>query len=128
MGKLREIVIDQVFGKLAEGKRVYMITEITKDTPLGHLQRAGGFVYMEPTGEKSPEEIREMMEEESEKIREEVTDAEAPESKSRKPKSIVDHDKIIALRKAGWSIKEIADEVDASEQTVRNHLKQEAGD
>lgn len=41
----------------------------------------------------------------------------------RKP---VDHGKIMALHRAGWSVAKIADEMRVSDQTVRNHIQQEA--
>lgn len=37
----------------------------------------------------------------------------------------VDHGKICALRKAGWSVKEICAEMHVSPATVFNHLKME---
>ena len=40
-----------------------------------------------------------------------------------KPK--FDKGKLQALRRAGWSVKAIADEMKCSEQTVRNHMKKE---
>ena len=39
----------------------------------------------------------------------------------------VDHGKICALRKAGWSVKEICAEMHISPATVFNHLKMEKG-
>jgi len=39
----------------------------------------------------------------------------------------VDHGKICALRKAGWSVKEICAEMHISPATVSNHLKMEKG-
>lgn len=37
----------------------------------------------------------------------------------------VDHGKIVALARAGWSVAKIADEMRCSDQTVRNHLAKE---
>lgn len=53
----------------------------------------------------------------------EVSDAEKPKKRGRKP---FDIEKAKACRKAGWSIAKIADEMSVSELTVRKHLK-EAG-
>lgn len=45
---------------------------------------------------------------------------EAPEKKKKKPS--VDTGRIEALRKGGWRIANIAEDVGCSQQTVRNHL------
>ncbi len=45
--------------------------------------------------------------------------------KAKKSTSTVDHGKIMALHKAGWSVAKIADEMRCSEQTVRNHIEKE---
>jgi DNA-directed RNA polymerase specialized sigma24 family protein len=37
----------------------------------------------------------------------------------------IDHGKLIALHKAGWSIEKIADEMGCTTTTVRNHIRQE---
>jgi len=51
---------------------------------------------------------------------------EAPsEPKETKPKKTVDHGKICACYKAGWSIKAIADEIGCNQATVRYRLKKE---
>lgn len=47
-----------------------------------------------------------------------------PGAKKPGPKPI-DHGKIMALRRAGWSVAKIADEMRCAEQTVRNHIKEE---
>lgn len=46
-----------------------------------------------------------------------------PKKKKKERKSSIDTGKIGALRKAGWSIAKIADEMQITDQTVRNHLK-----
>ena len=45
-----------------------------------------------------------------------------PASTKGRPKTSVDVGKLFACRKAGWSIRKIADELKCSEQTVRNYL------
>lgn len=47
-----------------------------------------------------------------------------PKPKRKRTKK-TDHGKICACYKAGWPVKEIAKEVDASEGTVRYHLQKE---
>lgn len=53
--------------------------------------------------------------------KEEPKKAEAPKAEPPKQKR-VDAGKIHALADAGWKIKDIAEDVGCSEQTVRNHL------
>lgn len=113
MGKLKEIQLNDVFNKLAEGKRCFLIQEIDESTPIGQLLKAGGFVYMHTGPEEAPE-TKEVAERE-----------EAPKDKSCKYTTNVDHGKIVSLRTAGWSVRKISEEMDISEQTVRNHLKKE---
>ena len=67
----------------------------------------------------------------------EEKDAERKEQKPEKPKRQqgerkeraihVDHGKIVALKNAGWPVKEICAEMHVSPATVFNHLKMEKG-
>lgn len=50
---------------------------------------------------------------------------EEPKAKPKKQPQKIDHGKIMALHKAGWSVAKIADEMKCSEQAVRNHLQKE---
>lgn len=55
-------------------------------------------------------------------------EAPAPDPVEKKPKKTrkpFDTGKLGALRRAGWSVAKIADEMGVSEQTVRNHMKKE---
>lgn len=60
-----------------------------------------------------------------------VEEAPAPDSveetpkKTKKTRKPFDTGKLGALRRAGWSVAKIADEMGVSEQTVRNHMKKE---
>ena len=47
---------------------------------------------------------------------------------SRRKKVTVDEGKLLALRKAGWSMKKIADELKISEGSVFNYLKKMEGE
>lgn len=49
-----------------------------------------------------------------------IVESEKPEPKKRKP---VDTGKLLALRKAGWSMKKIAEELGISETSVWNYLQ-----
>ena len=54
-----------------------------------------------------------------------LREKEAMKKLSGGAKPIFDKGKLQALRRAGWSVKAIADEMKCSEQTVRNHMKKE---
>lgn len=51
---------------------------------------------------------------------------EEPKEEPKKKRKPIDHGKIMALHRAGWSVAKIADEMRVSDQTVRNHIQQEA--
>ncbi len=51
---------------------------------------------------------------------------EEPNEEPKKKRKTIDHGKIMALHRAGWSVAKIADEMRVSDQTVRNHIQQEA--
>lgn len=70
--------------------------------------------------EPKPEEPEEPKEEPKE---EEPAKEPKPKKTKKERKSSVDSGKIGALRKAGWPIAKIADEMQITDQTVRNHLK-----
>lgn len=52
----------------------------------------------------------------------------APKEKQTAPEPPIDHGKIIALHKAGRSVSWIADEMQCTPQTVRNHINREKED
>ena len=76
---------------------------------------------------KEPEKEEPKQEEPKEEPKEDEPEKPAEEPKPKKTKkerkSSVDSGKIGALRKAGWPIAKIADEMQITDQTVRNHLK-----
>ena len=60
----------------------------------------------------------------------ELEDEDEPEEPKNGKRRPIDDGKILALRKAGWSLQKIADEMHLSYTTVQNHLKnmEEAAD
>lgn len=112
---LKKISQSEAIEKAAAGAEVYILRRITDKTTIGELSNALAFAEAVEASKAEPEP-------EPEEVAEQ---AEAPASKSRKPRSPVDHQKIVALRVSGWSVKKISEEMDISEQTVRNHLKEE---
>lgn len=101
-------------------KQTFMLIEITEDTSVRELAMADGFVTVEVT-EPKPEP------------KPKPEQKEPAKSKKQKPKPEIDHGKIMALHKAGWSSNKIAGEMGISAQTVLNHIardekaKQEGG-
>lgn len=93
------------------GKEVWIITRTLVDehTSLAEFLGADDYEIIEPEKEEAPELI--------------PTEEEPP--KKKKFPAPVDHGKIVALYKAGWTLTAIADEMRCSQQTVSNHLKKE---
>ena len=56
----------------------------------------------------------------------EAQEPDEPKEEPKKKRKTIDHGKIMALHRAGWSVAKIADEMRVSDQTVRNHIQQEA--
>ena len=123
---LKKISKTEAIDRADEGDEVYILQRITDKTTLAELRHALAFAVF--TVEDS--DIREKLQQAEEQIlvaepEEVAVQTEAPADKSRVPKSIVNHDKIVELYQKGWSTKAIAKVVEASDQTVRNHLKAE---
>ena len=58
----------------------------------------------------------------------EKTKAPARQKEGKRKRAVnVDHGKIVALKNAGWPVKEICAEMHISPATVFNHLKMEKG-
>ena len=111
---LKEIDLAGALARIKDGSdKVCMIVPVSKDTTIEELMQAKGFALAEirqdpePNPEPNPEPKPE------------------PKPKQDKPKKTIDHGKIIALHKAGWSASKIAPEVGCSLQTVINHINAE---
>ena len=114
---LKKIEITEALAKAAEGKEIYILHPISKDTTVSEL--FGAIAFAEVIPDAAPEE-------KPVKTKEEVTEQDnVQEPKSRHYAKNVDHGKIVSLRTAGWSVKKIAAQMEISEQTVRNHLAEE---
>lgn len=98
----REEVIERVIA----GKEVYMLVPVGPTTMIEELAEAKGFCVAEVETEKKAETQEE------------------PKDETKAPKKL-DHGKICALRKAGWPVSKIADEMGCSGPTVRYHLDKE---
>lgn len=111
---LKQIALVDAVKRVINEHRVYIMFEIDPQTTIEDLGFADGFLIEEedPQPETKPE----------------------PKTKPAKPKAEskkkggpagIDHGKLIALHKAGWSIEKIADEMGCTTTTVRNHIRQE---
>lgn len=104
--------LNEAITHIKEDRRAFMLVEIISETTVGELLAADGFMYLAPA---DPEE-------------EKPQPKAKPKTAAKKatPSNGVDHGKIVALHKAGWSTAKIADEMGCTTQTVRNHLAEEA--
>ena len=100
---MRRLTPEDAYRALKENKEIYSVTqvEMTKD-PMEVLDMIFGANDL-ITFDETPQEPES-----------------APQTSGK-----IDHGKIIALYKAGWSVAKIADEMGCTAQTVRNHIRQE---
>jgi len=103
---MRRVSLDDVL-QAGDGRQAYMIIPVTGLTTIEELRIAQGFLIEDGADPEEPPE------------------PEPEEKPKRKPpaRKTVDAGKICALYKAGWSVKNIADEISCSEATVINKLK-----
>ena len=111
---LKQIAAGTAFKRVRDGKPIYILQPISKRTTIEDMMDAVAFA----------EVIQEEPEQEETKAEEVAEQTEAPADKSKTSQQI-DHQKIVALRLAGWPVKKIAYEMGTSAQTIYNHLKQE---
>ena len=111
---LKQIALVDAVKRVINGHRVYIMFEIDPQTTIEDLGFADGFLIEEedPQPEAKPEPEHKPK----------------TESKKKGGPAGIDHGKLIALHKAGWSTAKIADELGCSSQTVLNHIKQEQDD
>lgn len=99
---------------LSEGKKVYRLD--LEGLSLTELSQVfTGKLLVESPDQEGPKEILREAPEETPKGK--------PKKKVSKKRSHVDTGKIGALRKAGWSVAKIADEMGVSQATIYNYLK-----
>lgn len=105
---LKQIALVDAVKRVINGHRVFMMMEIDPHTTIEDLSFSDGFIVIEEDPQPEPKT--------------------KPEPKAEPKKSGpsgIDHGKLIALHKAGWSIEKIADEMGCTTTTVRNHIRQE---
>ena len=109
---LKQIALVDAVKRVINGHRVYIMFEIDPQTTIEDLGFADGFLIEEEEPQPEP------------KTKPEPKAKPKAEPKKSGPAGI-DHGKLIALHKAGWSIEKIADEMGCTTTTVRNHIRQE---
>lgn len=109
---LKQIALVDAVKRVINGHRVYIMFEIDPQTTIEDLGFADGFLIEEEDPQPEP------------KTKPEPKAKPKTEPKKSGPTGI-DHGKLIALHKAGWSIEKIADEMGCTTTTVRNHIRQE---
>ena len=105
-----KINIEQALLKAAKNEEVYMAVGLNEETPVGEFMM-GDFYFAPEPEKKEPKEP--------------PTKPEPPKKEANKATKKLDHGKICALRKAGWPVSKIADEMGCSGPTVRYHLDKE---
>lgn len=115
---LKQIALVDAVKRVINGHRVFMMMEIDPQTTIEDLGFADGFLIEEEDPQPDPKPEPEP------KTKPEPKAKPKAEPKKSGPTGI-DHGKLIALHKAGWSIEKIADEMDCTTTTVRNHIRQE---
>lgn len=116
---LKQIALVDAVKRVINGHRVYIMFEIDPQTTIEDLGFADGFLIEE---EDPQPEVKPELEP---KPKTEPKTKSTAKAKAEPKKSGVDHGKLIALHKAGWSIEKIADELGCTTTTVRNHIRQE---
>ena len=115
---LKQIALVDAVKRVINGHRVFMMMEIDPHTTIEDLSFSDGFIVIEedPQPEVKPEP----------EPKPKAQPKTKPKAEQKKPGPAgIDHGKLIALRKAGWSIEKIADEMGCTTTTVRNHIRQE---
>ena len=93
----------------------YIIMRIDEDTTVADLDRATGYMISVPAEEPKPEPKPQPK----------------PKAVAKKPapkQPALDHGKIMALHRAGWSTAKIADEMGCTAQTIRNHIAEDSNE
>lgn len=101
-----KVSLERALELAAMNNEVYMAVGLNEETPIGEFVMADFYFAPEPEKQEPPK-------------------PEPPKNEANKATKKLDHGKICALRKAGWSVSKIADEMGCSGPTVRYHLDKE---
>lgn len=122
----------EAFERIQRGDgEVYIVENITDDTPIGVLRNAEGFLLgiREEQAQETKKEANESKEESNNSNENAKDTAPEPKQKAQPKKPRIDQGKVMALHRAGWNVSSIAMEVGCSGQSVRNIIeKHESGE
>ena len=125
---IKEITKEQAIELLAEGKAIYVFDEV--NGRFGNLLDVLDERLVADVDEDEPQTDEEGEDEEPIRIPLKTADAEPvegetkTEKKTRGRKSNIDWGKVGALRKAGWSVPKIADEMGIGQSTIFKHFSE----
>jgi DNA-directed RNA polymerase specialized sigma24 family protein len=116
---LKQIALVDAVKRVINGHRGYIMFEIDPQTTIEDLGFADGFLIEEEEPQPEPKP-------EPKEYKTKIEPKTKPKTEPKKSGPAgIDHGKLIALHKAGWSIEKIADEMGCTTTTVRNHIRQE---
>ena len=116
--RFKIITRDEAFDHLQRGDgEVYIVENITDDTPIGELRNAEGFLL----GIREEQTREAKAEAPAAEEAPEPTPEPKPKAQPKKPR--IDQGKVMALHRAGWNVSSIAMEVGCSGQSVRNIIE-----
>lgn len=104
-----KVSLERALELAAMNNEVYMAVGLNEETPVGEFMMADFYFAPEPEKKEPKEQPK----------------PEPPKKEANKATKKLDHGKICALRKAGWPVSKIADEMGCSGPTVRYHLDKE---
>lgn len=124
---IKQIALAEAMNTIYQGGTAYMVIPIDADTTVRMLNKAEAYcVMVDEIETPAPKEVPNL--EEYTEIEPEAKPDPEPEKPIKKPalpKEKIDHGKICALYKAGWTCTAIAEEMKCNAQTVINHLVKE---
>ena len=127
--KIELVPVADALEALRNDEPAYILIEINENTTAAELNMADRYMVIrdEIPPVPEPEQTEPVVDPEQEPKKPKPKSQQKVQLKNpKKDQPKIDHGKIVALAKAGWSASKIADEMGCSCQTVLNHLKKEA--
>lgn len=126
---IKQIALAEAMNTIYQGGMAYMVIPIDADTTVGMLNKAEAYCVViddiEATAPKEAPNLEEYTEIEPEAEPDPEPEKTVKKSAQTETKKSIDHGKICALYKAGWTCTAIAEEMKCNAQTVINHLVKE---
>ena len=109
--------VDGIITEMGRGAKVFMLIPVTEKTDMLEMSKAAGYVVQEAEKvSKEPEE---------EPVAEKPKKGRRKKEETPKKEQPFDMGKAMALKNAGWRIKDIADEMGFTEAEVFERLEEE---